>query len=108
MNKMNQLFEGFRRWGTLTEEQLLAEGRLEDAKKKYPDLHPDAIDALSTRDPSGKNKYLMGRASNLIRKYLNILQGPTVTEMRSITTSFTPLFAILRAQSRHSTKILRD
>ena len=28
MNKMNQLFEGFRRWGTLTEEQLLAESGL--------------------------------------------------------------------------------
>ena len=59
MNKMNQLFEGFRRWGTLTEEQLLAEGRLEDAKKKYPNVDPNWVDRLSERDPSGKNKYLM-------------------------------------------------
>jgi len=59
MNKMKQLFEGFRRWGTLTEEQLLAEGRLDDAKKKYPNVDPNWVDRLSERDPSGKNKYLM-------------------------------------------------
>ena len=73
MNKMNQLFEGFRRWGTLTEEQLLAEGRLEDAKKKYPGLHPDAIDALSARDPSGKNKYLMWASKQLNKKILEYI-----------------------------------
>ena len=56
---MKQFFEGFRRWSTLNEEQLLAEGRLEDAKKKFKHVDPDWIDRLSERDPSGNNKYLM-------------------------------------------------
>ena len=56
---MNQLFEGFRRWGTLTEEQLLVESILKDAKKKYPNVDPNWVDRLSERDPSEKNKYLM-------------------------------------------------
>jgi hypothetical protein len=59
---MKQFFEGMRRWATLNEEQLLAEGRLEDAKKKYPQIDPLWIDRLSERDPSGNNKYLMWAA----------------------------------------------
>ena len=56
---MKQFFEGMRRWATLNEEQLLAEGRLEDTKKKYSQVDPLWIDRLSERDPSGNNKYLM-------------------------------------------------
>jgi len=56
---MKQFFEGLRRWGTLTEEQLLVESILKDAKKKYPNVDPNWVDRLSERDPSGKNKYLM-------------------------------------------------
>ena len=59
---MKQFFEGFRRWSTLNEEQLLAEGRLENAKKKYPQIDPLWIDRLSERDKSGNNKYLMWAA----------------------------------------------
>tara|TARA_Y100001938_G_scaffold150997_1_gene244971 strand:- start:2251 stop:4440 length:2190 start_codon:yes stop_codon:yes gene_type:complete len=56
---MKQFFEGIRRWSTLTEEQLLAEGRLDDAKKKFKNVDSDWIDRISERDPSGNNKYLM-------------------------------------------------
>ena len=56
---MKQFFEGFRKWSVLTEEQLLAEGRLEDTKKKFKNIDPDWIDRMSDRDPSGNNKYLM-------------------------------------------------
>jgi len=56
---MKQFFEGFRRWSTLNEEQLLAEGRLEDVKKKFKHVDPDWIHLMSGRDPSGNNKYLM-------------------------------------------------
>ena len=44
---------------TLTEEELLAEGRLEDVKKKYVELDKRGIiDDLSVKDPSGNNAYL--------------------------------------------------
>jgi hypothetical protein len=38
--------------------QLLFEGRVDDIKKKYPNLPADFIDELSKKDPSGDNKYL--------------------------------------------------
>lgn len=56
---MKELFEGVRRWASLNEEQLLAEGRLQDAKKKFPNVDADWIDRIADRDPSGNNKYLM-------------------------------------------------
>jgi hypothetical protein len=67
---MKNLFESLRRYGTLTEEQLLAEGRKEDAAKKYPHLGKkresldgeSVLDTLIQADPSGNQKYLMGAA----------------------------------------------
>ena len=58
---MNKLMEG---WKRFLNEDLLAEGRLQDTKKKFPD---DAvyIDQLSKIDPSGNNKYLMWMAKQL-------------------------------------------
>jgi len=58
---MNKLMEG---WKRFLNEDLLTEGRLQDAKKKFPD---DAvyIDQLSKIDPSGNNKYLMWMAKQL-------------------------------------------
>jgi hypothetical protein len=44
---MKQFFEGFRKWSVLTEEQLLAEGRLEDTKKKFKNIDPDWIDRIN-------------------------------------------------------------
>ena len=55
---MNKLMES---WKRFLNEDLLAEGRLQDAKKKYPD-HAEYIDAMSAKDPSGNNKYLMWMA----------------------------------------------
>jgi hypothetical protein len=55
---MNKLMEN---WKRFLNEDLLAEGRLQDAKKKYPD-HAEYIDAMSAKDPSGNNKYLMWMA----------------------------------------------
>ena len=54
---MQQLFEGWRKYSLLSEEQLLIEGRIEDVKKKYPRI-PKIIDYLVRRDPSGNQKYL--------------------------------------------------
>ena len=44
----------------LTEEEiaLLAEGRIDDAKKKYPQISR-FVDYLARQDPSKNNKYLM-------------------------------------------------
>ena len=39
-------------------EQLITEGRVEDAKTKYPCLPPKLVDYFSQNDPSGNNKYL--------------------------------------------------
>ena len=58
---MKKLMEN---WKRFLNEDLLAEGRLQDTKKKFPD---DAvyIDQLSKIDPSGNNKYLMWMAKQL-------------------------------------------
>ena len=58
---MNKLMES---WKRFLNEDLLAEGRLQDAKKKYPD-YAEYIDQLSKIDPSGNNKYLMWMAKQL-------------------------------------------
>ena len=51
------LNEGTKR--PLTEEELLAEGRKDNVKKKYPELaERGLIDELSLEDPSGNNAYL--------------------------------------------------
>jgi len=39
-------------------EELLFENRLEDVKKKYPEVDPAIIDYFVKEDPSGNNKYL--------------------------------------------------
>ena len=63
---MQLLFESFRNYALLTEEQLLVEGRIDDAAKKYPELAQkreeldgeSLLDALIAADPSGNQKYL--------------------------------------------------
>jgi len=63
---MKRLFESFRRYALLTEEQLLVEGRKDDAKKKYPKLaEAGLLDILIEADPSGNQKYLMWAAKML-------------------------------------------
>ena len=60
---MQKLFESFRKYSILTEEQLLIEGRKDDAKKKYPKLvKAGLLDKLIDADPSGNQKYLMWAA----------------------------------------------
>jgi len=54
---MKLLFENWRSHISLLQEQLLIEGRIEDIKKKYPQLDP-IINFLVRRDPSGNQKYL--------------------------------------------------
>ena len=39
-------------------EELLLENRIDDVKKKYPEVSASAIKELSDLDPSGNNKYL--------------------------------------------------
>jgi hypothetical protein len=68
--EMKLLLENFKKFSTLTEEQLIVEGRIDDARKKYPALNKPQedldgktlLDILIDADPSGNQKYLMGAA----------------------------------------------
>ena len=69
--RMKLLLENFKRFSTLTEDQLIIEGRIDDARKKYPFLakrsaepvgEKSLLDLLIDADPSGNQKYLMGAA----------------------------------------------
>ena len=67
------LNEGTKR--PLTEEELLAEGRKDNVKKKYPELaERGLIDELSLEDPSGNNAYL-GWMAKQIAKFFKIEAG---------------------------------
>ena len=67
---MQKFFNSFRHYSTLTEEQLLIEGRKENIAKKYVDLAKpreeldgeSVLDVLIQADPSGNQKYLEGAA----------------------------------------------
>ena len=82
--RMKLLLENFRKFSTLTEEQLIVEGCIDDARKKYPDLAKpqqelegdSLLQLLIDADPSGNQKYLMG-AAKLADKQVkdNIKQG---------------------------------
>lgn len=82
--EMKLLLENFKKFSTLTEEQLIVEGRIDDARKKYPDLAKpqqelegeSLLQLLIDADPSGNQKYLMG-AAKLADKQVkdNIKQG---------------------------------
>jgi len=39
-------------------QEILLENRIDDVKKKYPNVNADIIERMSTLDPSGNNKYL--------------------------------------------------
>lgn len=57
------------------EQMLLAEGRLEDVKKKYAELaERGAIDDLSKGDPSGNNAYL-GWMAKQLNTFYSLTQG---------------------------------
>jgi len=77
---MKLLLENFKKFSTLTEEQLIVEGRIDDARKKYPALNKPQedldgktlLDILIDADPSGNQKYLVGAATlanDLVKKY---------------------------------------
>lgn len=62
-------------------EELLLESRVEEVKRKYPDVAVDIIELLASKDPSGNNKYLEWMvkmkhtgANNVpqITKYINL------------------------------------
>ena len=67
---MKLLFEDWRKYSLLTEQQLLIEGRINDTKLKYPELAKkreeldgeSVLDVFIDADPSGNQKYLMGAA----------------------------------------------
>ena len=78
--RMKLLLENFKKFSTLTEDQLIVEGRIDDARKKYPALNKPQedldgktlLDILIDADPSGNQKYLMGAAKladRLVKKY---------------------------------------
>ena len=75
-NKMNSLFESWRRFNettSLVEAQLIVEGRIDDARKKYPELseprkeydNESLMDILVAGDPAGNQRYLMWAAKAL-------------------------------------------
>ena len=61
-------------------EELLLENRIDDVKKKYPEIDSITIEQLASRDPSGNNKYLdwmvkqkkLGPIMPTIIKYVNL------------------------------------
>ena len=67
---MRNYFDKWRDYTVLTESQLLAEGRKEDAASKYPEVAQkrveldgeNLLDILIAADPSGNQKYLMNAA----------------------------------------------
>jgi len=80
MTLFHNKWRGFLNEGTkrpLTEEELLAEGRLDDVKKKFPELDKQGIiDNLSAKDPSGNNAYLRWMAKHLSDYYSLTSQEP--------------------------------
>jgi len=78
---MRKLFESFRKYSLLTEDQLLIEGRKQDAAKKYPELAKkreeldgeSLLDVLIDKDPSGNQKYLM-RAAYLLQRSIEMAE----------------------------------
>jgi len=78
---MRKLFESFRKYSLLTEDQLLVEGRKQDAAKKYPGLAKkreehdgeSLLDVLIDKDPSGNQKYLM-RAAYLLQRSIEMAE----------------------------------
>jgi hypothetical protein len=81
---MKLLLENFQKFANLTEEQLIIEGRIDDARKKYPDLAKpqqelegeSLLQLLIDADPSGNQKYLMGAAKIADKEVKdNIKQG---------------------------------
>ena len=79
---MKSLLENFRSYALDKNEQLLIEGRKDDAAAKYPELAKkreeldgeSLLDALIAADPSGNQKYLMGAASLVQRAMDNAEQ----------------------------------
>ena len=70
---MKLLFENWRKYtNLLNEEQLLIEGRIQDAKKKYPELTKKGLlDILIEKDPSGNQKYLIPAAFILDKEIIS-------------------------------------
>jgi len=70
---MKLLFENWRKYTLLTEEQLIIEGRIDDTKTKYPQIAKkreefdgeSLLDVLVDADPTDNQKYLMKAASLL-------------------------------------------
>ena len=71
---MKLLFENWRKYTNLiSEEQLLIESRVKDAKKKYPELDREGLlGILIDNDPSGNHKYLAWAAGQLDHVHAHI------------------------------------
>jgi hypothetical protein len=80
---MHDLFESFRHYSTASDEQLLIEGRKENAAKRYPELAKkrdsldgeSVLDVLIQADPSGNQKYLEGAAKILNNSVQNAAEN---------------------------------
>ena len=82
---MKLLFENWRKYTQLNEEQLLIEGRIDVAKKKYPEFtkalsagvnRDSPLDTLINADPSGNQKYLMAMARILDDVIKKAIESP--------------------------------
>jgi hypothetical protein len=80
---MRDLFESFRHYSDASDEQLLIEGRKENAAKRYPELAKkrdtldgeSVLDVLIQADPSGNQKYLEGAAKILNNSVQNAAEN---------------------------------
>ena len=80
---MRDLFESFRHYTGASDEQLLIEGRKENAAKRYPELAKkrdtldgeSVLDVLIQADPSGNQKYLEGAAKILNNSVQNAAEN---------------------------------
>ena len=74
---MKLLLENWRKYTNLiNEEQLLIEGRIDNVKKKYPELDKKGLlDVLIEKDPSGNQKYLMPAAFILDQEIKRYIEG---------------------------------
>ena len=88
---MKNIFNG---WRKFSQPILLAEGRISDTKKKYPELDEQGlIDILIDRDPSGNQKYLTWAAKQLAAR--PVTNQSTARSIAELIVSYHKLMPIL-------------
>ncbi len=85
--------------------QRLTEGRVEDAKRQFPTIHPKLIDYISSKDPSGNNKYLKWIIKQLRKATLlnpDLAPGRFVDELLTTLRQYEELQPYYSAKALHA------